>query len=165
MARGGIGSFAPVEESVLAGHALVWLALSARHPVGATHASPFLAGFVGARHASPLPAPTKGDGPMPIIHAAAVTELHQTEHQGVHGTARRDGRERPDALHERWRKVCVIVACGGSDMPRWLHLIEKIEDFARAEGCAATRIIGRKGWARVLAQYRTTRIVLEKELR
>jgi hypothetical protein len=76
------------------------------------------------------------------IAAAAVTELHQTE----------------------WRKVCVIVACGGSERERWLELIEPIEEFARAEGCGAMRIMGRKGWARVLPKYRIRRVVLEKEL-
>jgi hypothetical protein len=76
------------------------------------------------------------------IQAAAVTSLAQTE----------------------WRKVCEIVACGGRNRARWLHLIERIEDFARAEGCSATRIIGRKGWARVLSGYRAKRVVLEKEL-
>jgi hypothetical protein len=76
------------------------------------------------------------------IAAAAVTELHATE----------------------WRKVCVIVACGGHDRNNWLALIAGIENFARAEGCAAVRIVGRKGWARVLPSYHTKRIVLEKEL-
>jgi hypothetical protein len=101
------------------------------------------------------------------IHAAAVTQLAQTE----------------------WRKVCEIIACGATPSPRlrgeggvrggneregrarWLHLIETIEDFARAEGCSAMRIVGRKGWARVLSRggfetrpYRVKHIVLEKEL-
>ena len=76
------------------------------------------------------------------VHAAAVTELHKTE----------------------WRKVCVIVGCGGTDMKLWLHLLDGIEAFARAEGCDAMRIIGRKGWARVLKDYRVTRVILEKEL-
>jgi hypothetical protein len=107
MRRGGVSSFAPVEASVLAGRALLWLATE-----GAT------------------------------IHAAAVTELQQTE----------------------WRKVCVLVACGGRDRARWLPLIAEIEGFARAEGCTAMRIVGRKGWERALANYRTKRIVLEKEL-
>jgi hypothetical protein len=114
MARGGIGAYAPVEESVLAGRALVWLA-------------------------------TDGMG----IAAAAVTQLERTD-RGL---------------------ICVIVACGGTNMRRWLHLIDGIEEFARAEGCAATRIIGRKGWARVLSRggfqtrpYRVRRIILEKEL-
>jgi hypothetical protein len=49
-------------------------------------------------------------------------------------------------------------------MRRWIGLIEKIEEFARAEGCSATRIMGRKGWARVLTSYQTKRIVLEKDL-
>lgn len=76
------------------------------------------------------------------ITAAAVTEL--TEARG--------------------RKVCTIVACGGNDRARWLHLIEGLEDFARAEGCKATRIIGRKGWSRVLPAYRQTAVILERQL-
>jgi hypothetical protein len=98
------------------------------------------------------------------IQAAAVTELHATE----------------------WRKVCVIVACGASsgrlrpsiaredgrqpplrramDMRTWLPLLAGIETYARAAGCACVRIMGRKGWVRALPTYRTTRIVLEKEL-
>jgi hypothetical protein len=80
------------------------------------------------------------DGNM--VHAAAVTTLAATE----------------------WRKVCEIVACGGHGMRHWLHLIWHIEQFARKEGCSATRILGRKGWARMLREYRTKRVVLEKEL-
>jgi hypothetical protein len=84
------------------------------------------------------------------IQAAAVTELHATE----------------------WRKACVIVACGGrgprsgsgAGMTAWLPLLAGIETYARAAGCACVRIMGRKGWARALPTYRTTRIVLEKEL-
>ena len=124
MKRGDLSSFGPVEDRVLRGDALLWLAL------------------------------TNADGDSVRIEAAAVTELHRTE----------------------WRKVCLIVACGAlrrssratasraADTHRWIRLLEGIEDFARAEGCNATRIIGRKGWARVLTSYQTKRIVLEKEL-
>jgi hypothetical protein len=83
------------------------------------------------------PAPTG-----PEIEAAAVTELQQTE----------------------WRKVCVIVACGGRALRRWLPLLDRIEAYARAERCSAVRIIGRKGWIRILTAYRPRRVVLEKEL-
>jgi hypothetical protein len=98
------------------------------------------------------------------VQAAAVTELHATE----------------------WRKACVIVACGAPSgrsrpsiaredgrqpplrramgMAAWLPLLAGIETYARAAGCACVRIMGRKGWARALPTYRTTRIVLEKEL-
>jgi hypothetical protein len=134
MKRGDLSSFGPVEDSVLRGDALLWLAL------------------------------TYEDGDAVRIDAAAVTELHRTE----------------------WRKVCVVVACGApsrrlrasgrlcassradalraTDMRRWIELLERIEEFARAEGCEATRIIGRRGWARILPSYRTKRIVLEKDL-
>jgi hypothetical protein len=115
MKRGGLSSFRPVEASVLAGDALLWLAWDGAH-----------------------------------IQAAAVTELHATE----------------------WRTACVIVACGGrgprsgsgAGMAAWLPLLAGIETYARAAGCACVRIMGRKGWARALSTYRTTRIVLEKEL-
>ena len=116
MKRGDLSSFGPVEDSVLRGDALLWLALSHE------------------------------DGDAVRIDAAAVTELHRTE----------------------WRKVCVVVACGApsrvSGRRRWIRLLQGIEDFARAEGCSATRIIGRKGWARVLTSYQAKRVVLEKEL-
>ena len=76
------------------------------------------------------------------IAAAAVTELSQ-----VHG-----------------RKLCTIVACGGRMRRRWLHLIAELETFARREGCEATRMYARRGWIRVLPDYRATRVILEKEL-
>jgi hypothetical protein len=61
-------------------------------------------------------------------------------------------------------KVCVLTACGGNDMHRWVALLETIEVYARAEGCNRMRIFGRKGWQRVLKTYHTTNIVLEKDL-
>jgi hypothetical protein len=109
MKRGDLSSFQPVEASVLAGDALLWLAW---------------------------------DPDAERIAAAAVTELHQTE----------------------WRKVCVLVACGGAGVNRWIALLDGIEAYARAAGCAAVRIMGRKGWARLLGDYRMKRIVLEKDL-
>ena len=62
------------------------------------------------------------------------------------------------------KKFCTIVACGGSEMSRWIHLIERIEQFARDEGCASIVIIGRPGWKKILKQYNTKRVTLEKEL-
>jgi hypothetical protein len=76
------------------------------------------------------------------IEAAAITQIAQSE----------------------WRKVVEIVACGGRDMSNWLPLIAGIEQYARAEGATAVRIVGRKGWARTLNDYREHRVVLEKEL-
>ena len=61
-------------------------------------------------------------------------------------------------------KYCTIVACAGEESNRWLHLIERIEEFGQAEGCRAMRIWGRKGWARALPDYDTHALVLQKEL-
>lgn len=61
-------------------------------------------------------------------------------------------------------KVCVIVAMGGKGRDRWLHLTSQLEEFARAEGCRAMRLYGRRGWKRVMRDYRETRIILEKDL-
>ncbi len=61
-------------------------------------------------------------------------------------------------------KVCVLTACGGTDMRRWLALLEKIEVYAKAEGCNRVRIFGRKGWQRMLNRYHVTNVVLERKL-
>lgn len=76
------------------------------------------------------------------IEAAATTEL---------------------ALTERG-KICVLVACAGTQSERWLHLIDGIEAYASNEGCAGMRIYGRKGWGRVLNGYRVRYAILEKAL-
>lgn len=61
-------------------------------------------------------------------------------------------------------KVCVVVACGGSKLKRWIGLLNGIEQYAQAEGCERMRIYGRKGWVRVLPAYKAKRVILEKEL-
>jgi hypothetical protein len=147
--RGDLSSFGPVEASVLRGDALLWLALSCE------------------------------DGDSVRIDAAAVTELHRTEWRKVcvvvacgapsrvraSGRLRTSGRLCPSSRADASRADASRVdASRATDMRRWLRLLEGIEDFARAEGCEATRIIGRRGWARVLTSYQTKRIVLEKDL-
>jgi hypothetical protein len=161
MKRGDLSSFGPVEDSVLRGDALLWLALSCED----------------------------GDGVR--IDAAAVTELHRTEWRKVcvvvacgapsgrlgaagrlraSGRLRTSGRSRPSSRADASRADASradssrAAASRATDMRRWIGLLERIEEFARAEGCEATRIIGRKGWARVLTSYQTKRIVLEKDL-
>lgn len=150
MKRGDLSSFGPVEDSVLRGDALLWLAL------------------------------TYEDGDGVRIDAAAVTELHRTEWRkvcvvvacgapsgrlGASGRSRASGRLRPSSRADASRADASRAATSrASDIRRWIGLLERIEEFARAEGCEATRIIGRKGWARVLTSYQTKRIVLEKDL-
>src|SRR6266702_7601875 len=61
-------------------------------------------------------------------------------------------------------KVCVITACAGSGMTRWVSLIRGIEAYAQAEGSYCVRIFGRKGWGRVLDGYEQTHAIIDKRL-
>lgn len=60
------------------------------------------------------------------------------------------------------RNVCTLTACSGHQRERWLPLFAKIEKYAKDEGCRAMRLIGRRGWERVLEGYRCEFVVLEK---
>jgi hypothetical protein len=60
--------------------------------------------------------------------------------------------------------VCLITALGGSNMESWLPLLSQIEDWAKAEGAALVRVMGRPGWARVLKDYQISNVVLERAL-
>jgi hypothetical protein len=62
------------------------------------------------------------------------------------------------------RKVCILTALSGYQRERWLSLLDRLEAYAKAEGCALMRIFGRKGWHRVLPEYRVEHVVLEKGL-
>lgn len=61
-------------------------------------------------------------------------------------------------------KVAVITCVGGAKMRRWLHMLSEVEAWAKAEGAAKIRIFGRKGWLRILEDYRVSHVVLEKML-
>lgn len=78
----------------------------------------------------------------PEIVAAVVTQIRATE----------NGR------------VCYLGACGGKDSASWLHLMAAIEQYARDERCNKIRAVGRKGWLRVLPDFTSPMIVIEKDL-
>lgn len=60
-------------------------------------------------------------------------------------------------------KVCVIVAIGGNAGPN-LALLSGIEQYAKAEGCDCVRWVGRKGWKRMLPEYREVGVVMERRI-
>lgn len=82
-------------------------------------------------------------GPGGLVYAAMVTEILQY----VGGA-----------------KTCMLLLLGGTEMRRWIHLIEEVEQWAREEGCSQLEIHGRRGWKRMLKQYTQPFIVLRKEL-
>lgn len=62
------------------------------------------------------------------------------------------------------KPVLVVTACSGADRARWLPLFAKIEKYGKDEGCKCVRIYGRKGWERVLNNYRVEHVILERQL-
>ncbi len=65
---------------------------------------------------------------------------------------------------ENGSKIGTIVAHAGSGWEKFGHLRSGLEDHFIAEGCTISRILGRPGWSRILKDYRTKALVLEKEL-
>lgn len=48
-----------------------------------------------------------------------------------------------------------IILCGGSEAKEWaMPLADRICDWFQAEGMTAARIYGRRGWARLLKDWR-----------
>ena len=62
------------------------------------------------------------------------------------------------------RKICAILACGGDGVHDWIHLISKLEAYAKWMECHSMRFMGRKGWMKLLKDYRMTNVILEKRL-
>lgn len=60
--------------------------------------------------------------------------------------------------------VCWIGQCAGTRMREWVHFIEKIEEYARAEGCVKSIVKGRWGWEKVLEGFKIRTVTLEKVL-
>jgi hypothetical protein len=99
----GVSDWTDVEQSVISGKRLMWLAWDGK-----------------------------------TVHAAAVTELG-------------DG-------------YCTILACGGKNLKLFLPLINDLEQFARNEKCTGVRVMGRRGWIRVLKNYKEKAVLLERRL-
>lgn len=62
------------------------------------------------------------------------------------------------------RKVCAVTLAFGVHTRLWDQFMPMVEKYAKAEGCSNVRVEGRKGWKRVLKDYREPWVVLDKEL-
>jgi hypothetical protein len=65
-------------------------------------------------------------------------------------------------------RIARVWLLAGIDARGWIEeCLPAIEDWARAEGCAALELVGRKGWLRRLpaAGWSHTQVVMRKELR
>ena len=65
--------------------------------------------------------------------------------------------------------ACTVVAAGTSktkfSYSDWRGIIATIEGFAKHNGCDIVRIAGRAGWAKVLPEYDTSYVCIEKRVK
>lgn len=63
-------------------------------------------------------------------------------------------------------RVLRWVLAGGSNMESWLDLVtSKVEDWAKRNNCQRLEIVGRKGWTKVLRDYKPQAVYFVKELK
>lgn len=72
-----------------------------------------------------------------------------------------------EIIQRKLGKVCHIYIMTGRQRHKWQHLVSKIEDFAKLEGCQMMELIARPGWKRILNNfgYKMTHVVLEKQIK
>ena len=64
------------------------------------------------------------------------------------------------------RKNILRVLClGGRGLKQWYHLFYQIEDFAKSNNCSAIEAWARKGFEKMLPDWKSSYQVLTKELR
>ena len=61
-------------------------------------------------------------------------------------------------------RVVEVSLAAGDEFERWGRFLKDIEEWAAAIGAKRVRIMGRKGWVRMLKDYKETRVILEKAL-
>ena len=59
--------------------------------------------------------------------------------------------------------VFTVLLLGGSDYRDWLWLWPKLEEWAAERGCTKADMAGRKGWLRVLKDWKATTCDMEKD--
>lgn len=63
------------------------------------------------------------------------------------------------------KRVCQIVYCAGGDMEQWLKpLVAHLTEWARTQGCQVLRLSGRRGWVKVLPEFKETCTTLEMDV-
>ena len=63
------------------------------------------------------------------------------------------------------KKVMRIVSIGGKGMNRWMKYFPALEAAALSVGCTGFEIFGRKGWLRILKDWKCSYHVLTKDIR
>jgi hypothetical protein len=67
--------------------------------------------------------------------------------------------------HVNGWKAARIIALGGRQMERWVHLISGVEEWAVSWGCDSLEIVGRKGWGKLYPEFEPIEYVYAKGLK
>ena len=72
-----------------------------------------------------------------------------------------------EIIKRKFGKVCHIYIATGRQRTKWQHLVNRVEEFAKEEGCKMMELIARPGWKRVYNNYgyKQTHVVLEKQIK
>jgi hypothetical protein len=57
-------------------------------------------------------------------------------------------------------KTCGVPYLGGTGMVDWLHLLDQIEAWAKANGCVRAESVCRVGWERALKRFGWEKITI-----
>ena len=66
-------------------------------------------------------------------------------------------------IHPQY-KFLEIVLLSGEGLKNYFHHFDTIESWAKEQGCQKIKLVGRKGWAKKLPDYKQKLIKLEKDL-
>ena len=61
-------------------------------------------------------------------------------------------------------KMCRVVTIAGERMSDWIEDLYMLENWAKAQGCAYMDMYARRGWKKVLKDYKERCILLRKKL-
>jgi hypothetical protein len=61
-------------------------------------------------------------------------------------------------------KILMLHLLGGDKIEEWLHLMSEVEDYGRDLGCDLVEMHGRYAWKKLLPDYTSDRIILNKVL-
>ena len=62
------------------------------------------------------------------------------------------------------KRVLRIISISGDDMYKWIDYIPTVEDWALSLGCTSLECWGRKGWLKVLKDWKCSYHIITKDL-
>ena len=62
------------------------------------------------------------------------------------------------------KKTLRVIAIAGGEIKRWFHFMTQLEEFAILMGCSSLEAWGRKGWKKILTDWKDSYVVYTKEL-